>query len=71
MRETPQSAEAKMSNVVVTGDVSAAGEFLWSEDIGFQMIALPKKQDSINPGANPKKPPTGAPNAAAPLEAAC
>jgi hypothetical protein len=36
-------AEAKMSNVAVTGDVSPAGEFLWSEDIGFQMIMLPKK----------------------------
>ncbi len=35
--------EAKMSNVTSIGDVSPAGEFLWSEDIGFQMIMLPKK----------------------------
>jgi len=39
----PLSAEAKMSAVVVTGNVSPAGDFIWSEDIGFQMIMLPKK----------------------------
>jgi regulation of enolase protein 1 (concanavalin A-like superfamily) len=37
------TAEAKMSHVSVTGNVSPPGEFLWSEDIGFQMILLPKK----------------------------
>jgi len=36
-------AEAKMSNVAVTGDVEPTGEFLWSEDIGFQMIMLPRE----------------------------
>lgn len=36
-------AEAKMSNVTATGKVEPPGEFLWSEDIGFQMIVLPKK----------------------------
>jgi serine/threonine protein kinase len=39
----PIPAEAKMSNVAVTGKVEPPGEFLWSEDIGFQMIMLPKK----------------------------
>jgi len=37
------TAEAKISNVTVTGDVDPIGEFLWSEDIGFQAIALPKR----------------------------
>jgi serine/threonine protein kinase len=37
-----RAAEAKMSNVTLTGDVDPPGEFLWSKDIGFQMIALPK-----------------------------
>ncbi len=37
------TAEAKMSNVTVTGDIQPPGEFLWSEDIGFQVIILPKK----------------------------
>jgi len=32
-----------MSRVTVAGEVSPPGEFLWSEDIGFQMILLPKK----------------------------
>jgi hypothetical protein len=32
-----------MSNVTLEGHVSPTGEFLWSEDIGFQVIALPKK----------------------------
>jgi hypothetical protein len=32
-----------MSHVSVTGKVDPPGEFLWSEDIGFQMIMLPKK----------------------------
>jgi len=36
-------AEAKFSNVSVTGEVEPEGEFLWSEDIGFQMITLPKE----------------------------
>ena len=36
-------AEAKMSGVAVTGEIEPKGEFLWSEDIGFQIIALPKK----------------------------
>ena len=36
-------AEAKFSNVSVTGKIESAGEFLWSEDIGFPMIALPKE----------------------------
>jgi regulation of enolase protein 1 (concanavalin A-like superfamily) len=39
----PIPAEAKMSGVTVTGKVEPPGEFLWSEDIGFQMIMLPKK----------------------------
>jgi hypothetical protein len=39
----PLSAEAKMSHVAVAGKVEPPGEFLWSEDIGFQMIMLPKK----------------------------
>jgi regulation of enolase protein 1 (concanavalin A-like superfamily) len=39
----PLAAEAKMSHVTVTGKVEPPGEFLWSEDIGFQMIMLPKK----------------------------
>jgi len=39
----PVSAEAKMSHVTVAGKVDPPGEFLWSEDIGFQMIMLPKK----------------------------
>jgi len=39
----PLPAEARMSHVAVAGDVSPPGEFLWSEDIGFQMIMLPKK----------------------------
>jgi len=37
------TAEAKISNVTVTGEVEPAGEFIWSEDIGFQAVALPKK----------------------------
>lgn len=37
------SAEAKISNVTVTGDVEPVGAFFWSEDVGFQMIALPKE----------------------------
>jgi len=36
-------AEAKISDVTTTGDVQPIGQFLWSEDIGFQAIALPKK----------------------------
>ena len=36
-------AEARIPNVAVTGNITPPGEFLWSEDIGFQMIALPKK----------------------------
>jgi hypothetical protein len=36
-------AESKMSHVIVTGDVNPTGEFLWSEDIGFQVVLLPKK----------------------------
>jgi hypothetical protein len=36
-------AEAKMSHITLTGKVSPPGQFDWSEDIGFQMIALPKK----------------------------
>lgn len=32
-----------MYNVTVTGDVEFEGEFLWSEDIGFQIITLPKE----------------------------
>lgn len=32
-----------MSNVSVAGNVSPVGEFLWSQDIGFQRIALPKQ----------------------------
>ena len=39
----PLSAEAKMSNVAVATDVQPPAEFLWSEDIGLQMIMLPKK----------------------------
>jgi hypothetical protein len=39
----PIPAEATMSNLTTTGRVEPAGEFLWSEDIGFQMIMLPKK----------------------------
>lgn len=39
----PVPAEARMSHITVAGDVSPPGEFLWSEDIGFQMIMLPKK----------------------------
>ena len=42
-RASPLPAEAKISNVEVTGNVSPDGEFLWSEDVGFQMIMLPKK----------------------------
>ena len=45
----PLPAEAKMSHVTVTGNVSPPGEFLWSEDIGFQMIMLPKKQPRHTP----------------------
>jgi len=37
------SAEAKFANVSVIGAVEPDGEFLWSEDIGFQIIALPKE----------------------------
>lgn len=37
------TTEAKISNVTVTGNVEPTGEFVWSEDIGFQMIALPKE----------------------------
>jgi hypothetical protein len=37
------TAKAKISNVTITGDVEPTGEFLWSEDIGFQAITLPKK----------------------------
>jgi hypothetical protein len=37
------TAEAKISNLTVTGNVQSPGEFLLSEDIGFQMIMLPKK----------------------------
>ena len=37
------TAEAKMSQVTVTGDVAAKGQFLWSEDIGFQIVVLPKE----------------------------
>ena len=36
-------AEVKFSNVSVTGEVEGEGRFLWSEDIGFQIIALPKE----------------------------
>jgi hypothetical protein len=36
-------AEAKMSNVAVATDVQPPAEVLWSEDIGLQMIMLPKK----------------------------
>jgi hypothetical protein len=32
-----------MSHVTVAGKVDPPGEFLWSEDVGFQMIMLPKK----------------------------
>jgi len=39
----PMPAEAKMSHVSLTGNSGPPGEFLWSEDIGFQMIMLPKK----------------------------
>jgi regulation of enolase protein 1 (concanavalin A-like superfamily) len=39
----PIPAKAKMSNVTVTGRVDPPGEFLWSEDIGFQMIMVPKQ----------------------------
>jgi non-specific serine/threonine protein kinase/serine/threonine-protein kinase len=38
-----QTVEGKMSNVAVTGKVEPEGEFLWSEDIGFKMMALPDK----------------------------
>ena len=37
------TAEAKISNLMVMGDVQPPDEFLSSEDIGFQMIMLPKK----------------------------
>jgi hypothetical protein len=36
-------AEAKMSHVTLTGNVSPTGPFDWSEDIGFHVVALPKK----------------------------
>lgn len=36
-------AEATFSNVSVTGEVKPDGEFLWSEDIGFQIIAPPNR----------------------------
>jgi len=37
------TAEATISSVTITGDVRPAGEFLWSGDIGFKLIALPDK----------------------------
>ena len=39
----PLLAEVRISNVSLTGDVEPEGEFLWSEDVGFQMIMLPKE----------------------------
>ncbi len=36
-------AEAKFSNVSVTGEVDPDGAFFWSEDIGFELIALPDR----------------------------
>ena len=47
-RASPLPAEAKISNVEVTGNVSPDGEFLWSEDVGFQMIMLPKDPSRNN-----------------------
>ena len=37
-----KTAEAKLSHVSLDGDWRLDGPLLWSEDIGFQMIALPK-----------------------------
>jgi len=42
-RNASITATARMSNVSVTGDYRPEGEFLWSEDVGFQMITLPKE----------------------------
>ena len=41
--QVSRMAQAWMSNVTVTGDVSLAGPFTVSEDIGFKLIALPDK----------------------------
>jgi len=32
-----------LSNIAVTGYVERDGEFLWSEDIGVKLIALPDR----------------------------
>jgi hypothetical protein len=39
----PLSAEAKMSHVAIAGNAQPTGQSLWSQDIGFQMIMLPKQ----------------------------
>jgi serine/threonine protein kinase len=36
-------AEAKIAQVTVAGNDNPSSSFLWSEDIGFQLIALPKE----------------------------
>jgi serine/threonine protein kinase len=38
-----RTTEARVSNVTVTGQVEPAGPFLWSKNIGFQMIAFPEE----------------------------
>jgi hypothetical protein len=57
-----RSAEAKISNATVTGDVGPTVEFLRSEDIGFKLIALPDRQDPTSLGRDPERSPSGAPS---------
>ena len=38
------SAEAKFSYVSVAGEVEPEGEFVWSEDIDFQIVTLPRNR---------------------------
>ncbi len=42
-RDASRLAEARLSDVTLTGSVSPEGTFTTSEDIGLQMIVLPKK----------------------------
>ena len=39
----PITIAVATSNVSVTGEIEPDVEFLWSEDVGFQLIVLPKK----------------------------
>ena len=41
------TAEAKMSQVTVTGDVAAKGQFLWSEDSASRSSFCPKNSVNI------------------------